>query len=477
MTTQPPPSDVDEQGDLAGLFTSLDELSNTVSMLGDTVVAFRNHNNLLLSELRRHNLDVPDTSPSDPRFRRALEAIHELKPVPSCIMPDPATGEYTPIEARYRRLVFLGTERISGVALEDRWRNRSAFVRDLERLEQLRLHLGPQPASNNRPEPGLDQTRLLIEYGALLNKLMPDNWHFTPDETGAMRSEWSRSAVIGSFDRELMQETMFFSLLSIATERDVRQSLESIPGRAVRVMLGDYRHNWFVNAGIFRHYVASESQVGGSSTAVPIPQAFTVESPARQREVSSSRPSEGSMWQPGMSPFRSSAAESQSMRVSWFEESPRGANAEALLDPEYLQWRQEQDGPSRFNSPRAMGGASPTVSTAPVSAEQNRQSFVNRDRDTLTQLPRAPGMDELVRPPQNREPDLHPEQMSRRGETHEGISSELQPLISGPQAQAEASRQFPRQAIHDRSVQTSANAMGARVIRMLRNSLHRRRSQ
>ncbi|KAI4922898.1 hypothetical protein J4E90_001334 [Alternaria incomplexa] len=306
-------------------------------------------------------------------------------------MPDPATGEYTPIEARYRRLVFLGTERISGVALEDRWRNRSAFVRDLERLEQLRLHLGPQPASNNRPEPGLDQTRLLIEYGALLNKLMPDNWHFTPDETGAMRSEWSRSAVIGSFDRELMQETMFFSLLSIATERDVRQSLESIPGRAVRVMLGDYRHNWFVNAGIFRHYVASESQL-------------------------------------------------------------------------CLIQSTSSGGKSRMDR---------RDSTVPELWEEQALP----DRDTLTQLPRAPGMDEPVRPPQNREPDLHPEQMSRRGETHEGISSELQPLISGPQAQAEASRQFPRQAIHDRSVQTSANAMGARVIRMLQNSLHRRRSQ
>ena len=477
MTTQPPLSDVDEQGDLAGLFTSLDELSNTVSMLGDTVVAFRNHNNLLLSELRRHNLDVPDASPSDPRFRRALEAVHELKPVPSCIMPDPATGEYTPIEERYRRLKILETDRISGVALEDRWRNRSAFVRDLERLEQLRLHLGPQPASDNRPEPGLDQTRLLIEYGALLNKLMPDNWHFTPDETGAMRSEWLRGAVIGSFDRELLQETRLFSLLSIATERDTRQALEGISERAVRFMLADYRHNWFVNAGIFRHYMASESQLGGSSTVVPTPQAFMVERPAQQREVSSSRPGEGSRWQPGMSPFRSSAAQSQSMRVSWFDEMPRGANAEALLDPEYLQWRQEQGEPSRFNSPIAVGGASRTMSAEPVAAQQQSRPVVNGGSSTFTQLPRTPDMDELVRPPQNREPDLHPEQMSQRGEIHEDIFSELQPLILGPQAQTEASRQCPRQAIHDRSVQTNANAMGARMIRIFRHTLHRRRSR
>lgn len=58
-------------------------------------------------------------------------------------MPHPLTGEYTTVEARYRRLVSLGADRISDVALEDRWRNRSEFVRDLERLEQLRLDLGP----------------------------------------------------------------------------------------------------------------------------------------------------------------------------------------------------------------------------------------------------------------------------------------------------------------------------------------------
>lgn len=90
------------------------------------------------------------------------------------------------------------------------------------------------------------------------------------------------------------------------------------------------------------------------------------------------------------------------MRVSWFDESPRGANAEALLDPEYFQWRQEQGEPSRFNSPRSMGRASRTMSAASVSAEQHRQSFVNRDRDTLTQLHRTPDMDELVRTPPER---------------------------------------------------------------------------
>ncbi|KAI4623281.1 hypothetical protein J4E83_004674 [Alternaria metachromatica] len=440
-------------------------------MLGDMVAAFRNHDDLLVSELRHHNLDVPGPSPSDPRFQRALRAIHELEPMPACVMPHPVTGGYTTVETRYRRLFILGTDPVSGVTFENRWRYRSEFVRDLGRLEQLRLDLGPQPTSNNRPEPSLEQTRLLIEFGALLDKLMPDTRDSLPIETLLLSNDPPSDALVRSIDPQLLLEARLFSVLSVATERDLRQSFEEVvssvdPGyswqsrerageRAIRNILGEYRHHWFINKGIYRHYMTSHSQAGQSTGVVPIPQETTVVSvvrfptrPAHQREVSLMRPSQGIMWQPSMSPFRSSAAESQSMRVSWFDEMPRGANAEALLDPEYLQWRQEQVEPSRFNSPRAVG-----------------------------QLPCTPDMDELVRPPQNREPDLHPEQMSRRGEIHEAISSELQPLIPGLQAQAEASRQLPRQAIRDRSVQTNANAMGARVIRMLRNSLHRRRSQ
>lgn len=162
------------------------------------------------------------------------------------------------MEACYRRLVILGADRISGVALEDRWKNRSGFVRDLVRLEQLRLDLGPSPASNNRPEPSLDQTRLLIEFGALLNKFMRDTSHLSPKETLLMHNESPRNAVLSSIDPQLLQEARLFSLLSIVTERDARQLLE-IPERAVRVILGDHRHNWFINAGIYRHYIASES--------------------------------------------------------------------------------------------------------------------------------------------------------------------------------------------------------------------------
>ena len=337
------------------------------------------------------------------------------------------------METRYRRLLVLGTDPISGVTFEYRWRYRSEFVRDLGRLEQLRLDLGPQPASINRPEPSLEQTRLLIEFGALLNKLMPDTRDTLPIETLLLSNDPPSDALVSSIDPQLLLEARLFSLLSVATERDLRQSFEEIissvdPGydrqtreRAVKKILGDYRHHWFINKGIYRHYMTSDSQAGQSTGVVPIPQESTVvsvvrspTSPAHQQEVSLMRPSQGIMWQPGMSPFRSSTAEIQRMRVSWFDETPRGANAEALLDPEYLEWRQEQAEPSRFNNPRAVG-----------------------------QLPRTPDMDELVRPPQNREPDLHPEKMNRRGETHEGTFSEQQPLIPGPQAQAEASRQFP----------------------------------
>jgi len=93
ITAQPRPDDVDGGSDLATLLSNLDELSARVSMLGDMVAAFRNHDDLLVSELRHHNLDVPGPSSSDPRFQRALRAIHELEPMPACIMPHPVTGE------------------------------------------------------------------------------------------------------------------------------------------------------------------------------------------------------------------------------------------------------------------------------------------------------------------------------------------------------------------------------------------------
>jgi hypothetical protein len=226
------------------------------------------------------------------------------------------------------------------------------------------------------------------------------------------------------------------------------------PEEVVRVVMGDFRLTRFITSGVYRHYLASENQAD------------------QQREHSAVRPIDSSRWQPGMSPFMSPAAESQSMRISWYDGSPRGANAEALLDPEYLRWRQAQGRPSSLNSPIAMaaGGASQTMSDEAPSPSQHRRRFVNRGRGGSTQLSRAPDMDELVRPLRSSESPLHPLEMRERRQNYEALISELQRLSLGPELQADTSRLFPRRAIYDRSVQTDPIAQCVLMRRALQST-------
>lgn len=119
------------------------------------------------------------------------------------------------------------------------------------------------------------------------------------------------------------------------------------------------------------------------------------------------------------------------MRVSWSHGSPRGANAEALLDPDYLLWRQGQGRPSTSNSPIAMavGGAGRTLS-------QHLRRSAHWGRGASVQTPDAVDMNEVGRPVQIGEPHVHPVEMNERRETDEALFSEIQHLGLGPETQA-----------------------------------------
>ena len=118
-----------------------------------------------------HQLEMGRVTPADhpnnaPYVVRAIRARDGIDPMPACISPDPETGEYTTVEARYR--AYWEEESDARSVIDIKWRTRSRFVHALERLEQLRLMIGPPHVGLRSLENDDHLTQLYIEYGTLL---------------------------------------------------------------------------------------------------------------------------------------------------------------------------------------------------------------------------------------------------------------------------------------------------------------------
>jgi hypothetical protein len=501
-------------------------------------------------EDRMHRLDIrfhgrsrygPAAAPSGSSFASQTTNVRTgLDLVLACITPHPTTGEYTTVETRFRSYweqILPPNDVDVANTINDLWNTRNAFVRNIERLEYLYSRFGPLQArqtlgpliQGNVAEGAVTATpRMREEFDSLLNKLMPCEVH----------RDVNTSMVSMGLSPNLRVCARLFSLLSPTEEAArARSAKEAWSSMAAMYpferrhtlefeLLGRHRLSRFVDSGVYRHYVDTETEQGRHPTSfpsheqimsMPLRAARAYDTPGRTtlHPISSSTfsglgrprhdpPSTPSRWRPGMSPFRSPADETMSLGVSWSDGSPRGVNAE-LMDPEYLRWREEQGGPSIFNSPIAMvtGGHSRDregtgvrkrstshddnyrfgrMAVGSPLARRERPSEIERSppptfatstMPTLSGLHnRTPGL--YLRPPQitkpSLEPPLRPEEMSERRIAHEAFFDELQRLELGPEAQMESVRLFPRQSIYDCGVQSDPIAQCAFMMRVLQKA-------
>jgi hypothetical protein len=176
-------------------------------------------------------------------------------------MPDPVTGEYRTIETRYKAFWEQDVLRAGGISdnemqgfVDQFWGLRSNFVRDLVRLEHIHLRLVLSSITSN--DRVLD-TRQYIEYGSLLERLMPND----------VSLNINTSQIITGIDDDLQNDARRFSLLSPAEEEGYRRSAEHSWGLMAAVhtverrrslvedLMQRYRLSRFVNSGVYRHYI------------------------------------------------------------------------------------------------------------------------------------------------------------------------------------------------------------------------------
>ncbi|KAF1947492.1 hypothetical protein EJ02DRAFT_461679 [Clathrospora elynae] len=413
--------------------------------------------------------------------QRAVRAIDGVEPLPACVKPHPTTGEYTTVETRYRayweqELRTAGPDDAALLGLIDGlWNARTALARDVERLEHLCLRLGP--FSGRQPPGGLRQgdtadesspTKMYVEYGALLEKLMPREVHLN----------LNTSEVIDSIGEDLQHEARMFSLLSpIEEEQRARSAEESWSGMTevhtterrrtlAEDLLRRHRLSRFVDSGVYRHYVSAVNySVRQPASPLSAQDSFAhraripvraLETPSRiptrmnSWSIVSNRygpnldaPITPSRWQPGLSPFRSPDAEVSSMRLSWYDGSPRGANAESMLDPEAVLQSTSEAGSDIVTS--LVFGLRNRIPPSPTA--NPHQSVIGSGCSSVRPASIF-DLDALMHTLQVHEPSLEqplgPEEMHERRATHEAFLEELQRLNLGPQAQADATRLFPR---------------------------------
>jgi len=129
--------------------------------------------------------------PSDPLMRnmdRAILVLSDHRLFPTCLLPD-SFNVYKPVEVRLREAIKhqlrYRNRRMSedelNLNVERCWRERSQFVRDLETLEELRVHFGPFTPFERQQRGAREETpdsedlplEILIRYGELLARVHP----------------------------------------------------------------------------------------------------------------------------------------------------------------------------------------------------------------------------------------------------------------------------------------------------------------
>jgi hypothetical protein len=186
-------------------------------------------------------------------------------------MSNPVTGEYITLETRYRAYWEQALRERDGSVdriqemVETYWNGRSDFMRDLERLEHIRLTLSPPSAASRARE---------VEYDSLLEKVLPLNIHF----------DINTSEVIEELTPTLRDEARQFSLLTPAEEERYRRSTEDAWSGLSVVYTADRRRSLaedllqrhrlsrFVDSGVYRHYVSTTNrQTRRPSLVSPFP--------------------------------------------------------------------------------------------------------------------------------------------------------------------------------------------------------------
>jgi hypothetical protein len=134
------------------------------------------------------------------------------------------------------------------------WGLRSNFVRDLERLEHIHLRLVPSSVTSNV---SVCDTQHYIEYGSLLERLMPND----------VSLDINTSQIIIGIDDDLQIDARRFSLLSITEEERYRRSAEQSWGIMAAVytverrrslvedLMQRHRLSQFVDSEAYRHYL------------------------------------------------------------------------------------------------------------------------------------------------------------------------------------------------------------------------------
>lgn len=192
---------------------------------------------------------------------RAIRTLSGEDSLPACLVPEPATGTYVSIEARYRaeaeeqaQFLFPQWDNVSIHAFaESTWQRRTPFVRDLERLESLCDTL----LSFNNLD-GYELWLAYIEFSFLLERLMPRQARHT-----------SQNVHIDIAFPQLSIEARLFSLMTPDEEQERDGEIErnfgpsyydspilnDVYARIHRRMRREENFAHFVEQGIYRHYI------------------------------------------------------------------------------------------------------------------------------------------------------------------------------------------------------------------------------